>query len=145
MSRTMSHKGEIMMDATDKIEREIVECLRAAGLRLRHDKSATRLIDDLKVVLGAISLKRQCVIFTVTAPIRRRAKTTATMERIMRDGLSDEVCDTVHGNQIQIRRVSSISEIMPRALGFVHNPASDVALIFSLAEAQLRKPNNMEK
>jgi hypothetical protein len=59
------------------IEREIAERIAAANIRLRSDKSVLRLVNGLKAALGEVVPEGQAVIFTVTAPIKRRAKTAA--------------------------------------------------------------------
>jgi hypothetical protein len=45
--------------------------------------------------------------------------------------------NTIHGNQVRLRRIAGVAADMPRALGFVHNPESDAGLILTLAETRL--------
>lgn len=124
------------------IEREIMERIAAAKLRLRFDKVALRLIDGLKAALAETVPEDQTVIFTLTAPVRLPAKTAAAIEDLVRNGLPDsEVRTTIHGNQAQLRRVAGVPAEMPRVVGFVHNPEADGSLILALAEARLLASN----
>jgi hypothetical protein len=120
------------------IEREIVERIAAAKLRLRFDKVVLRLIGGLKAALAEVVPEDQTVIFTLTAPIKLPAKTAAAIEELVRNGLHDsEVGTTLHGNQVRVRRVAGVPAEMPRVVGLVHNPESDASLILALAEARL--------
>ncbi len=62
---------------TSMIEEKITESILAAQIRLRFDKSVLRLVSGLKVALTGVVPDGQTVIFAVTAPIKRRAKTAA--------------------------------------------------------------------
>ncbi|HEX4198705.1 MAG TPA: hypothetical protein VHZ26_14810 [Caulobacteraceae bacterium] len=120
------------------IERTIAEQAAAAKLRLRFDKSVVRLVGGLKAALDGVVPEDQTVVFTVTAPIKVRAKTAAALESLVRGGLPDgELRSVIHGNDVRVRRVTGVSAGMPRVLGFVHNPESDADLILALAEARL--------
>ena len=120
------------------IEREIAERAAAAKLRLRFDKAVVRLVGRLKAALAGIVPEDQTIIFTVSAPIRLPAKTAAALESVVRGGLpGSELRSIVHGNQVQVRRVTGVPSAMPRVVGFVHNPESDAGLILDLARSRL--------
>jgi hypothetical protein len=123
---------------TSMIEREIAEHIAAAKIRLRSDKSVLRLVNSLKAALAEVVPEGQAVIFTVTAPIKRRAKTAAALESLVRSGLpSGEVRNTIQDNEVRLIRVTGVAAHVPRVIGFVHNPESDAGLILALAESQL--------
>lgn len=120
------------------IEREIVEMIAAAKLRLRFDKVALRLVDVLKTALVQIVPEDQAIIFALAAPIRHPAKTASVIERLVRDGLPDsEVCKTILGNQVRLRHIVGVPANMPRVMGFVHNEESDASYILKLVETRL--------
>lgn len=120
------------------VEREIVERIAAAGLRLRFDKVALRLVASVKAILAGTVPENNTIVFAVTAPIRLPAKTAAELESMVRGGLSGgEIRGLVHGNGVQIRRVTGVPLCMPRVIGFVHNPELDADLILALAESRL--------
>jgi len=120
------------------IEREIAERAAAAKLRLRFDKAVVRLVGRLKAALAGIVPEDQTIIFTVSAPIRLPAKTAAALESLVRDGLpGGELRSIVHGNQVQVRRITGVPSSMPRVVGFVHNPESDAGLVLDLAKSRL--------
>jgi hypothetical protein len=120
------------------IEGEIIERIEVAGLRLRFDKVALRLVEGLKSALAEVVSEDQAVVICVTAPIRLPAKTAAAIGGLVRHGLPDcEVRHTIHGNQVRLRRVAGVAPETPRVIGFVHNPESDAGLILALAEARL--------
>jgi hypothetical protein len=126
------------MTETAMIEREIAEGAKAAKIRLRFDKAVLRLVDGLKASLAGVVPEEETVIFTVTAPIRLRAKTAAAMEDLMRGGLpGHETQRIIHGNCVRVRRVTGVATNMPRIIGFVHNPESDADVILALAESRL--------
>jgi hypothetical protein len=68
------------------IELEITERIAAAKSRLQFDKSVPRLVNGLKAALAQVVPEGQAVIFTITAPIKRRAKTAAVPETLVRGG-----------------------------------------------------------
>lgn len=121
------------------VEREIIETIGAAGIRLRFDKVALRVIDKVKTAVSAIVAENQTVIFMLTAPIRLPSRTAAAMEALACDGFAgNDIHSTIHGNQIRMRRVTGVAAAMPRAIGFVHNPEADVDTILALAGSRLR-------
>ncbi len=120
------------------VERDITEHIIAANIRLRFDKSALRLIGGLKTALAEAVPEGQAVIFTVTAPVLRRAKTAAALEALVRAGLpTGEVRNTIEDNDVRLRLVADVRAHMPKVLGFVHNPESDAEIILALAVSKL--------
>ncbi|MBB4255669.1 hypothetical protein [Rhizobium sp. BK008] len=114
---------------TSMIEEKIIESILAAQIRLLFDKSVLRLVSGLKVALTGVVPDGQTVIFAVTAPIKRRAKTAAALEMLVRGGLpAGDVRDTIEGNQIGLRRVTNVVVHMPKVIGFVHNSESDARI-----------------
>lgn len=121
-----------------KIERDIVERIKAAKVRLRCDKVVLRLVGGLQAALTNLVPDGEAVIFTVTAPIKFPAKTAAVLESLMGDGLPyGDRREVVHGNYVRIRRLTDVPRQRPKVLGFVHDPASDTGVIMALAEARL--------
>ncbi len=111
------------------IDQKIAERCAAAKLRLRFDRVAQRLVRAVKAALEDSVRSGEAVIFTVTAPIKLPAKTIAALIGLIRKGSNG---GDVHGNQIQIRRVTGVLTGRPRVLGFVHNPESAADLILDL-------------
>jgi hypothetical protein len=129
---------ELSVTETGTIEREITERIAAAKIRLRFDKVALRLVNDLKAALAKVVPDHQAVIFTVTAPIRLPAKTADAVEGLVRGGLPDgDVRNTIHGNHVRLRHIAGVPARMPRVVVFVHNPEADANLILALTEARL--------
>jgi hypothetical protein len=131
---------ESPMTAPSAIEREIIERIVAAKIRLRFDKAVLRLVSGLKAALAEVIPEGQTLIFTVTAPIRRRAKMAAALEALVRAGLPNgDVRSTVEENDVRLRQVIDVPAHMPKVLGFVHTLESDAGLILALTESQLRR------
>jgi len=125
-----------MNDDPVAIEREIGG-QASNRLGLRFDKSAVRLISGLKSSLAEMVPEGEALILSVTAPIRLRAKTTAVLEDLIRQG--GELLETINGNKVRLRRLANLPANSPKMLGFVHNPTTDAETIFALAEDWLRK------
>lgn len=107
----------------------------AAGLRLRFDKVAQRLVLRVRTALQAAAPGR-AVIFTVTAPIRRPAVATAGIIRLAREADQGvRIVAQIEGNGVCLRRLDD--HPLGGVLGFVHNPESDAAAILDLAAAAL--------
>jgi hypothetical protein len=122
----------------ETIEQEIAERIAAANIRLRFDKAVMRLVGRLKAALTAGIPEDQTIVFTVSAPIKLPAKTATALESLVRNALQGgDFRSILHGNQIQVRRVTGVSSNMPRVVGFVHNPTSDGGIMLDLAEARL--------
>jgi hypothetical protein len=105
--------------------------------RLRFDRVALRLVQDLQTGLSELVPDGEAVVLTVTAPIRLPSKTAAALESKIRDCLARrsapvEVKDTIHGNQIRVRLVKCVSRRMSKVIGFVHNPDSDPDVLFDI-------------
>ena len=124
---------------TSAIERDIIKQIAAAKIGLRSDKSVLRLVNGLKVALAEAAPEGQTIVFTVTAPIRRRAKTAAALESLVLAGLAigKVVRDTIHDNQVRLRRLTRVLPCMPKVIGFVHNCETDAELILALARSRL--------
>jgi hypothetical protein len=110
--------------------------------RLRFDKSATKLIERLQASLGETVPEGMTVVLTITAPIRVRSKTAASLEdkiqtllRRRSPGRDDK--DTIHGNRVQIRLLRHQSARAPRMIAFVHNPDSDARLLLNMTQELL--------
>jgi hypothetical protein len=121
------------------IERDILEKIASAKLRLRFDKVALRLVRTLQDALAHSVADGEALLFTVTAPIKQPGQTAETMESLARGVPARQgVGETVHGNEVRLRRIADIPAGRPKVLGFVHNPESDPIEILNLAEAGLR-------
>jgi hypothetical protein len=120
-------------------EAKIAERIAAAGIRLRFDKVALRLLDGVKEAIGQTLPTDQRIVFTVTAPIKLPAKTSAALQERLRQLRSQELNTTIHGNEIRARIVKNTSRHMPRVIGFVHNPDIDADLLLTIAETSLRE------
>ncbi len=120
-------------------ERQIIETIAAAKLRLRFDKVALRLVRTVREALEHTIADGEAMLFTVTAPIQQPGQTAETMESLAR-GIPPKqgVGETVHGNEVRLRRIVEVPDGRPKVLGFVHNPDSDAIEILDLAEAGLR-------
>ncbi len=122
-------------------EQEMAAGIAAAKVRLRFDKVVVRLIDGLKAGLAEVVPDDQTFVFTLTAPIKRPAKTGAAIEALVRDGILErDLSITVHSNRVRLRRVAGVLADMPRVAGFVHSSEVDASLILDLAETSLRGP-----
>jgi hypothetical protein len=114
----------------------------ASKPRLRFDKVATRLMERLRATLGETVPDGMTVLLTITAPIRLASKTAAALEGkiqtlVRRRSAGRDEKDTVHGNRVQIRLVSGVSERAPKMIGFVHNSDSDPLLLLNMTSELL--------
>jgi hypothetical protein len=115
---------------------------RARKPRLRFDRVALRLIASLQAALRESVPEGKTVILTVTAPIRLPAKTAAAVQDEVRNLLARRTAraglkDTINGNQVQARIVSTGRVRAARVIGFVHNPESDPEVLFALTHSLL--------
>jgi hypothetical protein len=125
------------------VEQEIIAQIAATGIRLRFDKVALRLVNGLRAVLPDMVPDGQALIFTVTAPIRHPAKTSAALENLVRNGLpGHDFCGDIHDNHVRILQVKRVRVRMPRVFGFVHNSASNAGTILALTVSRLRLRNS---
>jgi hypothetical protein len=121
-----------------RIEREIAARIRAAKIRLRSDKVVRRVSSSLQAALAGVVSKGQCVVLTVTAPIRCPADTAGVLENLFRDGTPrGEIRRTIHGNQVRVRTIAGVATYVPKVTVLVHNPDSDSDHILAIAEARL--------
>jgi len=131
MAVELSSKAEVTAEM-------ITKRMAAAGIRLRFDKVALGLLNNVNAALSQIPPVEQSVVFTVTAPIRLPAKTTAALQEWLRRVRTQKLNTTINGNEIRARIIKHPSSNMPRAIGFVHNPENNADLILDIAEASLR-------
>lgn len=127
-----------MASKTDTIERKISKRIAAAGIRLRFDKVALRLIDGVKAHVGQSLPADQSILFTVTAPVKLAAKTSSALQEWLARLRSEGRSTTINGNEIRARIVLRIPSDMPRVMGFVHNPENNADLLLDIAETSLR-------
>jgi hypothetical protein len=104
---------------------------------LGFDKVATRLIEDLQVILDEIVPDGTTVLLTITAPIHLASKTAASLEEQIQILLERKSRDrdekvTIHGNRVQIRPLKRKSKRAPKMIGFVHNPGTDPQLLLNM-------------
>jgi hypothetical protein len=123
----------------DPLERDIAERAASAGLHLRFDKVALRVVTTLRARVKDVLPERQVLLLTVTAPIRQPAETIAALETLVRRGLSsDDAMLAIYGNGVRLRVIRGIPEHVPRLLGFVHNPGSDPETLLAIVETRIR-------
>lgn len=123
---------------TSTIERQIVERIAGAKLRLRFDRVVRWLVEDLKADLTELVPEGEALLFTVTAPIKLPAKTATALKRLARGEFSGgEFRGSIHGNKVRIRRLVGIANPLPRVVAFVHNPECDANVILKLAEQRM--------
>jgi hypothetical protein len=107
-------------------------------VRLRFDKVARRLVEDLQAALRHDVPAGTTVIFTCTAPIRLASKTGAALEEHIHAMLATkqtELKKTINGNRIRVRIVRTART--PNVIGFVHNPDPGAAeALLSLESAR---------
>lgn len=120
-------------------EAKIAERIAAAGIRLRFDKVALRLLDSVKASVGQVLAKDQSIAFTVTAPIKLPAKTTAALQECLRQLGCEGLNTAINGNEIRARIIKNASRHMPRVIGFVHNSDTNADLLLTIAETSLRE------
>lgn len=123
----------------DKTGGKMAERVAAAGIRLRFDKVALRLLSDVRAGVGQMLPVDQSIAFTVTAPIKLPAKTSAALQERLRESCTPGWNTTINGNEIRARVVRNVSRDMPRVIGFVHNPEIDGDLLLDIAETILRE------
>ena len=117
--------------------RKIAERITSAGIQLRFDRVALRLIGDLQAGVDDVLPQDESIVFTVTAPIKHPAKTSAALQRLLRDLPSGNIRQTINGNEVSARKVNAVLTGMPRVMGFVHNHERNHDLILDLAESKL--------
>jgi hypothetical protein len=109
--------------------------------RLRLDRVAVGVVARLRAALGRAVPDNRTIVVTLTAPIRRAAKTAAAMEEQIRLRLRrrsmGRSADRIHGNKIQIWILKGGTALTSKLVGFVHNPDSDPAILIGLTRALL--------
>jgi hypothetical protein len=123
---------------TATVEKKMTQRIAAAGIRLRFDKVALRLLDGVKAALAQSLPEDQSVAFTVTAPIKLPAKTSAALQEWLRRLPTQGLATTINGNEIGARIINNSTSGMPRVIGFVHNAECNADLALDIAEASLR-------
>jgi hypothetical protein len=123
----------------EMIEAKTAERIAATGIRLRFDKVALRLLDGVKAGVGQILPIDQSIAFTVTAPIKLPAKTSAALQECLPQLHAQGLSTAINGNEIRARIVRNTSRHMPRVVGFVHNPDINADLLLTIAETSLRE------
>lgn len=120
------------------VERAIAGRAARAGLRLRFNRVALRVVATLRYGLTTAVPAGEAILFTITAPVRLPGKAISGIETLAR-GLSagERISDAVHGNDVRLRRIRGVDAHAPRVVGLVHSPGSDADLLLDLAEAQL--------
>ena len=121
------------------IEGTIAKRIAAAGIRVRCDKVALRLLEAVKAGVGQTLPTRQSIAFTITAPIRFPAKTAAAVQEQLREFRTQRLSTTIHGNEIRARAIENVSRGMPPVIGFVHNPEHSADLLLDIVETSLRE------
>lgn len=149
------HEGESPGEAWFTLGRQRIGVAigQAAIPRLRVDRVALRLVRRLQEALGDAVPDGSLLIVTITAPIRRAAKTAAALEeeiqpllarRPSRSKAQAEACHTIHGNRIRVRLVKGRVVKAPagsaaKVIGFVHNPAPDSGSLLDLAHCVIER------
>ena len=109
--------------------------------RLRFDKVALRLVQDIRGALEQAVPGGLCVVFTVTAPIREPSKTTAAVIEVIRAQLSLGNLlakhEALYGNQIRVQVMKSRLPNAARVAGFVHNPDPPPTVLLEIAQSLL--------
>jgi hypothetical protein len=91
----------------EMIEAKIAERIAATGIRLRFDKVALRLLDGVKAGVSQILPIDQSIAFTVTAPIKFPAKTSAALQECLRQLHAQGLSTAINGNKIRARIVKN--------------------------------------
>jgi hypothetical protein len=109
--------------------------------RLRFDRVARRVVARLQAALRESVPDGTTVLFTITAPIRRAAKTAEALQVTIRAHLARRTPvpyqGSIHGNQIGIRVVHNASRQISKVIGLVHNPDPDPGALLHLMQAVL--------
>lgn len=130
--------GRGAVSRADDAEKDVIRRLAAAGVRLRFDRVAKRLLNDVKAGVSQTLPLDRSLAFTVTAPIWLPAKTIVAMQQWLERLEPDASSTLINGNEIHARMIRNSTPDMPRALGFVYNPASNPEHILDVVEACLQ-------
>ena len=122
------------------IEEKITSRMNAAGIRIRSDKVALRLLACVKAGVAPTLAADQSIACTVTAPIKLPAKTCAALREWLLGHLDGrDLRTTINGNEVRARITNNTTSDKPRVVGFVHNPESNADLVLEIAETSLRE------
>jgi len=121
------------------IEEMIAQRVVAAGIRLRYDKVALRLLVGVKASVAQALPASQSIAFTVTAPIKLPAKTSAALEQWLHRLPTHGLSTTINGNTIRARIINHTAKDIQRVIGFVHNAESNAELALDIAERSVRE------
>jgi len=118
--------------------------LSAARLGLRFDRVVQRVLGDLRSFAETRTNPDQTVLVTISAPIRFPAKTVDELTRSISALLAtgnprEDRTATLHGNAVRLRLVEHPPTLVPRLIGFVHNPDSAPQVLLDMAERWLRQ------
>jgi len=142
--------GKRIALAVTCIESQAAARAKVTEPRLRFDRVALRLVDDLRTALGGSVPDGQTVLVTVTAPIRLPARTATAIEEKIRKLLATRAAparltDTIHGNGVQLHLLKGGTGRTARLIGFVHNPDSDPGILIDVARALLARVGSGER
>ena len=107
--------------------------------RLRFDKVAIRLIQEVRDALQASVPDGTAVVVTVSAPIRLASKTAAAIAEVGRELLRErrvEARRIIHDNAVRIRVIKG-ARGAAKVAGFVHNKETRPELLIGASEALL--------
>jgi hypothetical protein len=132
---------KIAVDIT-VIKQRMIKWNDQAKPRLRFDKVVLGLIGRLQTGLHQAVPDGKTLLVTVTAPIWQPGKTADTLEDRILTSLAHrstrvELRDTIHGNQVRVRLVTSFSGTS-KVIGFVHNPDSDPEVLLGVSDLLLK-------
>ena len=88
-------------------ERKIAKRIAEAGIRLRFDRVALRFLDGVKAAFDQTLPIDQSLAFTVTAPIKLPAKTSAALQERLGQLPTQGLSTTINGNGIRARMVKN--------------------------------------
>lgn len=128
--------------ANEEFARRVAARCGTPKPQLRFDKVALRLVADVQTALRDAVPDGMAVAFTVTAPIRLRAKTTAALAELVRTQLARQPArldlrETIHGNGVRASLVRASADVAPKVIGFVHNPGTDPDVLIATTAALL--------
>jgi hypothetical protein len=118
--------------------------------RLRFDRVALRLVENLRTALSGSVPSGQTVLVTITAPIRLPARTAAAIEAKIRKLIAARAVParltlTIHGNEVRVHLLKGGTGRTARLIGFVHNPDSDPGILIDVARALLARVGSGER
>jgi len=111
----------------------------AEGARLRFDRVATTVSQQLQAALRTIVPRGTTALVTISGPTQLRSKTVRALKRgirtLLRPGSPERDRGyMIHGNCVQIRLLSNRSVKAPRVIGLVHDSDTDPRVVLNLTE-----------